>query len=369
MRKLASIRLIQGVEPIAGKDRVELATVDGWTCMVSKADGFKHGDKCVFCEPDSVFPQTEQWEFLRKYNFRIKTQKFKDGNGLPVYSQGLVLPLTTPQIAALKEINVGDDVTSLLGITQYEPPMDKERNVSNTTKRHYPKWLMRHAWFRKLVAPRKQNVDFPSFISKTDEERIQNCPDILGQDLRWVATEKVDGQSGTFVVLRRNSLFFKRYEFIVCSRNLRIPKPDGRSYWVVAEKYGICKGLTQWLEDHKQYRWVALQGECIGPDVQGNKYKVREYDLFVFNFITPEGRRDSLTAKAEVERMGMKFVPVLSENESLMGKTVNDVLNMANGKSVLNPDALREGIVFREAKAGRLSFKAVSPEFLYKNGE
>ena len=53
MRKLATIRVIQSINPIAGKDRVEMATVDGWTCMVSKADGFKPGDKCIFCEPDS----------------------------------------------------------------------------------------------------------------------------------------------------------------------------------------------------------------------------------------------------------------------------------------------------------------------------
>lgn len=373
MRHLATIREIQSIEPIKGKDRVELAHVDGWTCMISKADKFKAGDMCVFCEPDSVFPQEDRWEFLKKYNYRIKTQKFKDSDGNPIYSQGLVLPLSTlPEKISMKSnkkafyLHVGDDVTALLGITQYEPPMDKEP-VEPVNKK-YPKWLMKYALFRKLLLPKKISGKFPDFVSKTDEERIQNCPNIVkDEDIDWIATEKLDGQSGTFAVKRHRHLFWSTYEFFVCSRNLRKPHPDSSSYWFVAKKYDIKKKLISYLKNRPELDWVAIQGECVGPNIQGNKYKLKEYDLYVFNFINSNrGRLDSEIASEIIGDMDMKFVPILGFFE-LVNKSVEDILRIANGQSHL-ADTIREGIVFR-SDDGKKSFKAVSPEFLIKHNQ
>ena len=101
---------------------------------------------------------------------------------------------------------------------------------------------MRMAWFRKLVLPKKETKGFPSFINKTDETRIQNVPFYLNMDREWVATEKVDGQSGTFTLERIKS---KRpwgkdkFDFAVCSRNLRLWNEDDSTYWTVAKKYNI----------------------------------------------------------------------------------------------------------------------------------
>lgn len=366
MRKLATIRAISKVMPIKGKDRVELAVVDGWTCMVSKADGFKEGSLCVFCEPDSVFPPKEQWEFLKKYNYRIKTQKFKDSDGNAIYSQGLVLPLTIPQMKVQSNLMVGRDVTDLLEITQYEPTMDID--TSSLPKKKYPEWLMRYAWFRKLVLPKKASCAWPSFICKTDEERIQNCPDIVNLETKWIATEKVDGQSGSFAVVRHKHFLWNTYEFIVCSRNMRKPHPDNTSYWQVAKKYNLKEALIGYLKSHKDLEWVALQGECVAPNVQGNKYKVKEADLYVFNLIDSKyGRYNSLTAKTILESMKIKFVPIVDYDIDLHDLTVEQLLQYATGKSKL-VDGLREGIVFRSTD-GRHSFKAVSPEFLIKHNE
>lgn len=367
MRKLATIRVIQSVEPIQGKDRVELAHVDGWTCMVSKADGFKAGSKCIFCEPDSVFPAIEQWAFLAKYKYRIKTQKFKDSLGVAVYSQGLVLPLTALK-GYVKEhddlFKVGDDVTKALGITQYEETMDKE---PQTKKPKYYNFLMRFAIFRKLLLPKKVLGKFPDFIKKTDEERIQNCPNILKTDTVWTATEKVDGQSGTFAVVRHRRLFKDKYEFIVCSRNFRLNRPDNSSYWSVAKKYDIKNKLIELMNGDVKCDWVAIQGECIAPNVQKNKYKVKEADLYVFNLIYPEGRVSSLLGKQVIEDLGMKWVPIVCANIRIDNMSVEDILEYATGESKL-VKGLREGIVFRSGD-GKLSFKAVSPEFLIKHGE
>ncbi len=112
--------------------------------------------------------------------------------------------------------------------------------------------------------------------------------------------------------------------------------------------------------------WVAIQGECIGPKIQGNKYKVSDFDLYVFNVIYPNGRLDSLYAKSIVGLRGLKFVPILDTSVRLP-KTVDEVLAYAHGKSQLC-DTLREGIVFR-SQDGKKSFKAVDPLFLLKHDE
>ena len=359
-RALAHIEEINSIVPIEGKDRIVLATVLGWTVIVQK--DFKVGDKVVFAEIDSVFPEKPEFEFLRSKKFRIKTMKMAG-----VISQGIVFPLS---ILPEGEYNIGDDVTDILGITQYEPTMDKEEADIENTKtsvKKYPEFLMRMAWFRKLVLPKKQAKGFPSFISKTDESRVQNCPFYLNMDCKWIATEKVDGQSGSFTLQRVKGKHFwnkDTYDFAVCSRNLRKWKKDTSPFWSVAEKYNIEDVLHKLIGDNE---WVAIQGECVASNVQGNKYHVTEPDLYVFNLIYPSGRVGSIEAKKIVNDLGLKFVPILSEDAQIKGMTVPEVLEYATGKSQLY-DTLREGIVFR-SEDGKQSFKAVSPDFLLKNNE
>lgn len=360
-RALAHIEKIDWIKPIEGKDRIALAGVLGWTVIIQKSD-YEIGQKCVFCEIDSVFPEKPEFEFLRSKKFRIKTMKMSG-----VLSQGICFPLS---ILPEGNYEIGDDVTDIIGITQYEPTMDKEE-VNDTenekTVKKYPKFFMRWAWFRKLVLSKKQSKGFPSFISKTDETRIQNAPFYLETDCNYVATEKVDGQSGSFTLQRVKGKHFwnkDTYDFAVCSRNLRKWKKDTSSFWSVAEKYNIEQILHQLIGDNE---WVAIQGECVASNVQGNKYKVTEPDLYVFNLIYPSGRVGSVEAKKIVGEYGLKFVPIIDESVNLKGMSVADVLKYATGKSQLY-DTLREGIVFRSLD-GKQSFKAVSPEFLIKHGE
>lgn len=360
-RKLAHVEKIEWIKPITGKDKIALAGVLGWTVIVQKSD-YEVGQKCIFCEIDSVFPEKPEFEFLRSKKFRIKTMKMSG-----VLSQGICFPMSM-----LPEGNyeIGDDVTALMGITQYEPTMDKEEisniEYENAVKK-YSEFFMKWSWFRKLVLHKKDPKGFPSFINKTDETRIQNVPFYLDMDCKYVATEKVDGQSGSFTLQRVKGKYFwnkNSYDFAVCSRNLRKWKKDSSSFWSVAEKYNIEYILHQLIGNNE---WVAIQGECVAPNVQGNKYKVTEPDLYVFNLIYPSGRVGSVEAKKIVTAHGLKFVPIIDEAVSLKGLSVADVLKYATGKSKLC-DTLREGIVFRSLD-GKQSFKAVSPEFLLKHGE
>ena len=360
-RKLAHIEKIEWIRPIEGKDRIVLAGVLGWTVIIQKAD-YAVGDKIIFCEIDSVFPEKPEFEFLRSKKFRIKTMKMAG-----CISQGICFPLS---ILPNGEYNIGDDVTDIIGIIQYEPTMDvEERPESNDTKtvKKYPSFLMRWKWFRKLVLPKKQAKGFPTFISKTDETRIQNAPFYLEMDCNWVATEKIDGQSGSFTLQKIKGKHFwnkDTYDFAVCSRNLRKWTKDTSSFWSVAERYNIENVLHDIIWDNE---WVAIQGECVAPNVQGNKYKVDKPDLYVFNLIYPSGRVGSVEAANIIYKHGLKFVPIIDENVNIKGMSVPEVLQYATGKSALY-NTLREGIVFRSTD-GKQSFKAVSPDFLIKYNE
>lgn len=355
-RKLAHIEKIEWIAPIKGKDRIVLAGILGWQVIVQK-DIFNVGDLVVFCEIDSVMPQKPEFEFLASKNYRIKTMKMAG-----VLSQGICFPMT---ILPKGNYSIGQDVTNILGITQFDQTMDKEKKF--TEKKKYN--LLTKLYFKLFKKKIENKKAFPSFVSKTDEVRIQNVPFLLQTNKNWIATEKIDGQSGTFVLkrIRKKSFLRKeKFDFIVCSRNLRIYNEDNSSYWQVANKYKIKDVLTDLIKDNE---YIAIQGECIASNVQGNKYKVKEPDLYVFNLIYPKGRVDSLTAKSILtqEKYGLKFVPIIETNVNLKEKTVNDVLEYATGKSQLY-DTLREGIVFR-SKDGLLSFKAISPEFLLKHNE
>ena len=363
MRKLASIQKIEWIKPIEGKDRIEMAGVLGYSVIVKKGE-FNVGDLCVFCEIDSVLPEKPEFEFLRPKKFRIKTMKL--GNA---YSQGIVFPLDIlPSKKGGKPYERDEDVTSVIGVTQYEPTMDKEP-ASVTEKQKtikYPRFLMRFKWFRNLVLAKPKKGGFPSFVSKTDETRLQNMPWLLEDKREWICTEKINGQSGTFALLRHKRPWPLKdnFEYIVCSRNLRLGKPDNSSYWLVSERYKIENVLRNMIGDRE---WIAIQGECIAPNVQKNMYHVNQADLYVFNLIYPTGRLGSVVAKSIIENHGMKFVPILNEHY-VLPDTIEEALNDATGKSVIYPESIREGIVCR-GKDGKQSWKCVSPEYLVRNDE
>ena len=361
-RALAHIEKIEWLNPIEGKDRIVLAGVLGWTVIVQKSD-YQVGDKVVFCEIDSVFPSNRpEFAFLEKKKYRIKTMKMSG-----VLSQGICFPLS---ILPEGNYEIGQNVTNLMGITQYEPTMDKEETPvkEEVPKKTYPRWLMAIPFIRKILTKNKKEYKgFPRFVSKTDETRIQNAPYYLNMDCKWVATEKVDGQSGTFTLERIKGKFpwsKDKFDFAVCSRNLRKYVPDDSSFWSVAKRYNIENILHRLIGD---YQWVCIQGECIAPNVQGNKYKVTEPDLYCFNLIYPTGRLGSVKAKEILGEFGLKFVPIINEAADIKGMSVAEVLEYATDKSELY-DTLREGIVFRSFD-GKQSFKAVSPEFLIKYNE
>lgn len=377
-RALAHIQTISNIEPIPNYDRVELATVLGWKCIINKNDNMQVGDKVVYFEVDSKVPESdERFAFLEKRHYKIKTLKM-----CRVLSQGLIMPLST--FPELEGKDVGTDVTDLLKITYAEAEDNTRKNGNPNAKyesmkaRHkklfkkpWAKWMMKRAWGRKVMffffGKKKDNPrGFPTFISKTDEERVENQPWRVGDGKTYICTEKLDGTSCTYALERKGK---NKFEFYVCSRNVRQKDEtqscyhDHNIYWDLAFKYDIETKLKEYLQVFPDLTWVAIQGEGVG-NVQGNPLKLKEDDLYVFNLKdSARGRYSSETGKGLIESWGMKWVPIIGEVK--MPDTMEELKALADGPSVVNPDVMREGFVYRSLD-GVESFKNVSNQYLLK---
>lgn len=383
-RALAYVVTVDEIQPLEGYDRVVYARTNGWWCIVGK-DELHVGDKAVYFEVDSKVPADDKrFEFLEKRNYKIKTQKM-----CKVYSQGLMMPLSA--FPELGDAPVGTDVTKKLRII-YADPEDNERKGNGDPNAKYKsmaarhqklfkskpvRWLMRRKWGKKLMfvffgRKKDRPKGFPSFVAKTDEERVENQPWRVGDGKTYIATEKLDGTSCTYALKRLPKKAFSKqeYEFYVCSRNIRQKDEDQKCYhdhniyWDLAFKYNIEDHLKQFLLERPDCTWACIQGEGVGS-VQGNPLKLKEDDLYVFNFITDvDGRWNSYDGKLLIEKFGMKWVPILGE--VTMPDTMEELKETADGKSVVNPAVDREGLVYRGLD-GQDSFKNVSRKYLLKH--
>lgn len=352
MRKLAHIEVIEKIDPIPDADSIEVAQVLGWKCVIKKGE-FSVGDKVIYIEVDSILPDKPEFEFLRPRGFRIRTIKLRKQ-----ISQGLILSVKSLPEGYKGSLRVGTDVTDALEITKYESSPE----LADNPKRHSPfhKFMMRFNWYRKLFS--KPRSSFPNWITKTEEERIQNIPHVLDQykGKPFDITEKLDGQSATYFLRKKGF----GYEFGVCSRNHLLPTKDSSSWWSAARKYNIEGILKDIIGDSDS---VVLQGEILGTGVQKNKYKVSDYKFYAFNLTFPDFKCSWEEMADILWNKGIDCVPLIMKNV-LLPETVDELVSLSSGKSVLLNSVEREGLVVR-SKDGRLSFKVISPTFLLKNNE
>jgi RNA ligase (TIGR02306 family) len=330
-RKLATIQIVKEIRPIVGADAIEVVRINNWDVVSKKAE-YKAGDFCIYCEIDSFLPIKEEFEFLRKTSykkmsdgsegFRLKTIRLRGQ-----LSQGLLLPISVLPIDM--EITEGEDVTEMLGIFKYEPPIPAELQG-------------------------KVKGMFPSFIRKTDEERIQNLSseyeNIRLSGKAFYVTEKLDGSSATF--------YYKDGVFGVCSRNLELLETEGNSFWKVARELNLEESLSKLGYN------VCVQGEIIGEGIQGNPYKIKGQTVKFFNAFNIDEQKNIPFTKflMLMEDLGLKTVPIL-DYEFVLPKSIDELLLFAEDKSQLNGNFDREGVVIR-AYDRKISFKVISNKFL-----
>lgn len=346
-RRLVTIRKINDIRPIEGADAIEVATVDGWDVVVSKKENHKVGNLVVYFEIDSFLPRWEEFKFLEKNCLR----KMGDAEGLRLrtiklrgqVSQGLIMPLERKLNAWLLNVESKDirrvveedqDVTELLEVIKWDPPLPAS-----------------------LGGVAKGN--FPSFIRKTDQERVQNNFRKVfdaHRDHNWEVSLKLDGSSFT--------AYYNEGKFGVCSRNLDLAESEENSFWQAARKYSIETTLKL-IKETAGFN-VAVQGELMGPGIQGNREGFKELKMFVFNFFNIDKQEyvDPITANLLTKNLGLDYVPILLTG-TLDFKDVAEVLQYAEGPSITHP--IREGLVFKSINDPSLSFKAISNSYLLKS--
>lgn len=396
IRELAYVAEITDVRPLPGYDRVESVVVNaGWTCVVGKGQ-FKKGDLAVYFEIDSKLPEKPPFsdnEFIVKKKYKVQTQKMCKS-----ISQGLIMSaedfggyiyVDDTGIPYLHFDGMsyakGDFLTEKIGVT-YAVSEDNIRKSSRGDNKyarmakHHPKIAKTFIWrwlYKTKVGKRilyaifgkseKKKSAWPSWVQKTDEERVQNMPWILNDKEPWIVTEKIDGTSTTFTVHKKRH--GNDYDFYVCSRNVVFDSDKKKCYYdenyytKMAEKYNVEKVLTEFAKQGN-YEWVTLQGETFGEGVQKRDYHLKGQEFFAFNLITDrDGRWNSVQAKMEMDKYGIHWVPIL-DTSYILPDTLEEMLAYADGESICDHD-MREGVVLRD-RDGKKSFKAVSNDFLLK---
>lgn len=342
IRKLARIVQIDAVASIPGADAIECARVGGWTVVVKKGE-YKPADRAVYFEIDSFLPEgNASWQFLVDKSSRV----FNGMNGHVLrsiklrgqVSQGLLLGLDALLSIGIspEDCVIGEDLSQVLGICKYEPLVPAE--LSGVARGM-----------------------FPSRVSKTDQERVQNLATeinewLLDDALTWEVTEKLEGSSCTFAWLEG--------DLHVCSRNIDLMDADGNSLWSAARELNIAEKFSAAFSG----RSLALQGEIIGLGIQGNIYGLRAQKFFLFDiYDVDQGRYLSPQERTVIaQQMELQQVPVIDLSFRLpVAGTMDAILKMADGVSALKSDQLREGLVFK-SNQWSVSFKAISNKYLLK---
>jgi hypothetical protein len=362
IRRLATVRTIDEIQVHPNADALELAIIDGWKVVVRKNE-FNVGENILYIECDAFLPLDKRFEFLREScfkslpnlgeGFRVKTKKIRG-----VISQGLVFKLEEfPEIL----VTNGDelDLDKILGIVKYEQITPIQ-----------------------LAGQAKGN--FPDFIPKTDEDRLQNIYKTLNRTLNSLNLEKIPEEYREKAIERFNELegisnlknetfettlkldgssmtiFFNKGEFGVCSRNLQL-KLEGNeknSFVVKALKY------KNKLPDNCNY---ALQGELVGPGINKNRLNLKNVEFYVFSmwnideqcYVSPEHRRNFCKVYE------LKHVPIIEENLQAFNvlKSIDDFVKYSDRESLNN--TIAEGVVFK-ANNGKVHFKVINPKYLLK---
>lgn len=382
------------IEPIEGADNIDLMQVNGWRVIVKKGE-FKEGDLCVYFEIDSKVPEKEWSEFLASKHYKVKSMKL---GKFGVISQGLALPVDVFDVQIPAEENV--DVTELLGVT-YAVDEDNVRKARSNKGAKYNamaarnkelfrkkpfRWLMRRQWGRELLFiffgkkrdnPKAFPTHFP-YIKKTDQERCENMTWILKDKTPFIVTQKCDGSSGTYILERKKNLFKNKFEFYVCSRNVRQLNPEQdcfyeeNYYWQAAIKYNIKDKLMDYMLKHPELTYVCWQGEVCGPAIQKNPHGLSEIEFFCFHMIDSKiGKYDIRDAKKIWDEYNMVSVPIVSE-DYIMPDDFEEFKLEADGyydASVCDGQKKksREGFVYYKTTDPNFSFKNVSRKYLLKH--
>lgn len=334
-------------------DALEMASLAGkdYSFVVGRGD-FTTGDLVVYFPIDSALPE---WicdtlhltgKLAGSERNRVKTIRLR-GN----ISQGIVCKPSdlAPAINGNNGYTVGDDLTELLGVTKYEPPVVPSQ-------------------FGDLKP-------LPGYVSKYDVENAQSYVQIIEtflMDQPCFITEKLEGSHWS-------ATLYTSDEIIVSQRNFQIiPVERGEHDWykvLRTQGFGdILKQMKAHLDDisKEPINALTLRGEMLGPGVQANYYQLKEHEVRIFEIEINGDPVNSTEFLKLAEQFKLPTVPILAENitlrEWLKGQPLTEA---SNGTSLLSKRR-REGVVIKpmhedwDDEIGRVMVKQRSPDYLAK---
>lgn len=377
---------IKNIQPHDNADKLEIAIVKGWQCIVMK-DRYKKGDKVVYIPIDSMIPfELSESLGITKYLCNKKTDK--DGNIISsrvrtvklrgVLSQGLVIDV---QDSSWK---VGNDVREELGIEKYIPKL----NMGNGPNRMhtFPGWRLR---------------DYPEFNKYTNIENYKNYLSIIEEGEEVIATEKIHGTNSRMARLAvdpsylgalQNCIFklkkigsiitfglynYDKSVFLVGSHNCNIKRAKDReqnsresmgAYWQLALDHELDKKLKEGEE---------IFGEIYGKGIQKyleydgtEKIKIRFFDMKVRDQYGAMVYLDWDPFVEKCKDLDLPIVPVLYR-----GPFSKEILpSLIKGNSTLG-DHIKEGCVIKpikerfNPKLGRVVLKCINDDYLLFKGK
>lgn len=345
-RKLASVQRIAEIQPIDGADKIVKARINGWWVVTAIENNFTVNDIVAFIEPDAWVPH-ELAPFLskskepREYN-GIQGERLRTITLKKQLSQGLILPLSIIEQYGdfgplLLDANEGDDLTEILGIQKWEKPIPAQLRG-------------------------QMSGDFPSFLRKTDQERVQNLPEIFTDGSLahfYEATIKLDGSS--------MSVWFNGEDWGVCSRNIDLKLDQEGNTFVDTAKRVFPESLRGIIH---QLGALCFQGELMGEGIQGNRENLTGHHFYLFDIWVIDEQRymDPFERMVMCKRLNITPVPMIGILPlGSFGESIEDLLAMAyDQESLSHPVA--EGVVFKRCD-GKFNFKAISNKFLLADKE
>jgi len=364
---ISEVTTINSIRSHPNADRLEIATVKGWDCIVPK-NKYETGDKIIYIPIDAVLTQ-EFAELIGVDNYlskgRVRTIKLRGE-----YSQGLIIdvvhycnkfmeknPNATPVFP--DQIALGTNVTEMLDITKYEPPLPPVE-------------------FRGKM--RNRNPFFSKYISI---ENIKNFPDIFKEGEEVLISEKLHGTNSRFGIVR-NENDPEVLEFRVGSHNIDLCETESNIYWKIARKFDIKKRLISWVDSYnkrldifplpgvEKIKQFIFYGEIYGPGIQkGMHYGLSEPGIRFFDIEFNGKYLETDQTRLILDSLNLDYVPVLYE-----GPWKKELMDLANGLSTICKDHIREGIVIRpkiqnksweHIKLKKKILKHISEKYLLKD--
>lgn len=260
-RALAKIVTVDSTSPIKKADFVELAHIGGWQCVVKKGD-FQPGDKAIYVEIDALLPITEPaFAFLSERKEGLKTfddvvySRIRSIKLRGELSQGLLIPVP----AQFKSEPVGTNLTNRMNVRKWEEVIVNNDGLDGRLNAESNGWIDR---FIKLIAGKPAPSQFkawPSQLSKSDQERVQNIGNQYAQAANeeelFEETVKLDGKSMTVFDIWVDN----EPQRGVCSRNYQLSMTDivftkeqAIRRFVAQNLFGLVSGTRSLIRSVKQ---------------------------------------------------------------------------------------------------------------------